>query len=216
MRLTHGASLGAPRIACDGRSALVACRGPSSRGNFLASNSLRAWAQDVREDRSSVAKSKTHNESADGIRVITTNRKARYDYQILETIEAGISLLGTEVKSLRAGRVNLKDSYVEIRGAEIFLVGAHISPYEEANRFNHEPERQRRLLMHRREILRFGIKAREKGLTLVPLRLYFKSNRVKVELGLARGKRMYDKRQAIAKRDAKRELDRALKEAKRG
>ncbi len=163
-----------------------------------------------------VAKSKPKKDAADGIQVITTNRKARHDYQILETIEAGIALLGTEVKSLRAGRVNLKDSYAEIRGGEIFLVGAHISPYEEANRFNHEPERQRRLLLHRREILRYGLKAREKGLTLVPLRLYFKSNRVKVELGLARGKRLYDKRQAIAQRDAKRELDRAMKEAKRG
>ncbi len=158
---------------------------------------------------------KSSSDTSNGIKVITTNRKARHDYQILETIEAGIALVGTEVKSLRAGRVNLKDSYAEIRAGEIFLVGAHISPYEEGNRFNHEPERQRRLLLHRREILRFGTKTREKGLTLVPLRMYFKSNRVKVELGLARGKRAYDKRQAIAKRDAKRELDRALKEAKR-
>ncbi len=158
---------------------------------------------------------KSSSDTSNGIKVITTNRKARHDYQILETIEAGIALVGTEVKSLRAGRVNLKDSYAEIRAGEIFLVGAHISPYEEGNSFNHEPERQRRLLLHRREILRFGTKTREKGLTLVPLRMYFKSNRVKVELGLARGKRAYDKRQAIAKRDAKRELDRALKEAKR-
>ena len=163
-----------------------------------------------------MGKGKPNSDAADGIRVITTNRKARHDYQILETVEAGIALVGTEVKSLRAGRVNLKDSYAEIRDTEMFLVGAHISPYEEANRFNHEPERQRRLLLHRREILRFGAKTREKGLTLVPLRMYFKANRVKVELGLARGKRMYDKRQAIAQRDAKRELDRALKEAKRG
>lgn len=166
-----------------------------------------------------MAKSKTqkaHKEQTNGIRVITTNRKARHDYEILETIEAGISLVGTEVKSLRAGRANLKDSYADIRGSEIFLVGAHISPYEEGNRFNHDPERERRLLLHRREILRFGIKVREKGLTIVPLRMYFKSNRAKVELGLARGKKMYDKREAIARRDAKRDLDRALKEAKRG
>lgn len=160
-------------------------------------------------------KRKANKEQPNGVKVITTNRKARHDYQILETVEAGISLLGTEVKSLRAGRANLKDSYAEIRDGEMFLVGAHISPYEEGNRFNHEPERQRRLLLHRREIIRFGTKVREKGLTLVPLRMYFKANRAKVELGLARGKRAYDKREAIARRDAKRDLDRALKEARR-
>ena len=169
----------------------------------------------MREDWGSVAKTQSNQPSKDEFKVITTNRKARFDYAIAETVEAGISLVGTEVKSLRAGRVNLKDSYAEIRGAEMFLVGAHISPYEEANRFNHEPERLRKLLLHRREILRLGIKVREKGLTLVPLRMYFKSNRVKVELGLARGKRMYDKRHAIAQRDAKRDVDRAMKEAKR-
>jgi SsrA-binding protein len=162
-----------------------------------------------------VGKRKSNKEQPNGIKVITTNRKARHDYQILETVEAGISLVGTEVKALRAGRANLKDSYAEIRDGEMFLVGAHISPYEEGNRFNHEPERQRRLLLHRREIIRFGTKVREKGLTLVPLRMYFKANRAKVELGLARGKRAYDKREAIARRDAKRDLDRALKEAGR-
>jgi len=148
------------------------------------------------------------------IKTITNNRKARHDYHILETIEAGIELRGTEVKSLRAGRVNLKDGYVDVRDMEMYLIGVHISPYEEGNRFNHEPERPRRLLLHRREILKFGIKARDKGLTLVPLRMYFRGARVKVEIGLARGKKQFDKRETIAKRDAKRAVQRALKEAR--
>jgi SsrA-binding protein len=151
-----------------------------------------------------------------GLKIITTNRKAFHDYHVLETIEAGIALRGTEVKSLRAGRVNLKDGYVDLRDGEMLLVGIHINPYEAGNRFNHEPERPRKLLLHKREILRFGIKARDKGLTIVPLKMYFKSGRVKVEVALVRGKRAYDKRAAIAQRESKRELDRALKEAKRG
>jgi SsrA-binding protein len=153
-------------------------------------------------------------EASGEIKTITNNRKARHDYHILETIEAGIELRGTEVKSLRAGRVNLKDGYVDVRDLEMYLVGVHISPYEEGNRFNHDPERPRRLLLHRREILKFGIKARDKGLTLVPLRMYFRGARVKVEIGLARGKKQYDKREAIANRDAKRAVQRALKEAR--
>ena len=151
-----------------------------------------------------------------GEKLVTTNRKAHHDYHILDRIEAGIELRGTEVKSLRAGRVNLKDSYVEMRDAEMILIGTHISPWETGNRFNHEPERPRRLLLHKREILRFGIKAREKGLTIIPLRMYFKAGKCKVELALAKGKRFYDKREAIATRDARREVDRAIKEAKRG
>ena len=149
-----------------------------------------------------------------GEKVITTNRKAHHDYHILERMEAGIALRGTEVKSLRAGRVNLKDSYVEARDGEMTLIGTHISPYEAGNRFNHEPERPRKLLLHRREILRWGQKAREKGLTLVPLRLYFKNGKVKVEIALVKGKRSYDKREAIATRESQRELDRARKEAR--
>lgn len=150
-----------------------------------------------------------------GRKFITQNRKARHDYHIVETIEAGIALAGTEVKSLRAGRANLKDSYADIQNGEILLVGAHISPYEEGNRFNHDPERSRRLLLHKREILRLGVKVREKGYTMVPLSLYFKGNRVKVELALVRGKRQYDKRATVAERSAKRDMDRALKEARR-
>lgn len=152
--------------------------------------------------------------SPDAIKTITNNRKARYDFHILETIEAGIELRGTEVKSLRAGRVNLKDGYVDVRDGEMYLIGVHINPYEEGNRNNHEPERPRRLLLHRREILKLGLKVRDKGLTLVPLHMYFRGTRVKVEIGLARGKKQFDKRETIAQRDAKRSVDRALKEAR--
>lgn len=147
-------------------------------------------------------------------RVITTNRKAHFDYHILDRLEAGIALQGTEVKSLRAGGVNLKDSYVDLRDGEMILVGTHISPYEAGNRNNHEPERERKLLLHRREILKWGQKAREKGLTLVPLKLYFKGGRVKVEIALVKGKRAYDKRATIAARESKREVDRARKEGR--
>ena len=151
------------------------------------------------------------------MKVITNNRKARHDYQIIETMEAGIVLVGTEVKSLRDGRANLKDSYAAVDREELYLYNAHISHYDKGNRFNHEPTRTRKLLMHAREIKRLIGKTREKGLTLVPLRLYFNdSGVVKIELGLARGKKSYDKRRDIAARDAKRELDRALKDKNRG
>jgi len=149
-----------------------------------------------------------------GIKIIATNRKAHHDYFLSDPIEAGIVLQGTEVKSLRAGQANLKDSYVEFREDELILIGLHISPYEAGNRANHEPERPRKLLMHRREILRWGLRARDKGLTLVPTRMYFKAGKVKVEIAMARGKKSYDKREAIAGREAKRELDRALKESR--
>jgi SsrA-binding protein len=161
-----------------------------------------------------VSETSGKTEEGRALRIITTNRKAHHDYHILDTIEAGVALQGTEVKSLRAGRINLKDSYAEIRDGELYLVGVHISPYEQGNRFNHEPERPRKLLLHKREILKLGYKAREKGLTLVPLRVYFKASRIKVELALVKGKRAYDKRAAIADREAKRDLDRAFKEAK--
>jgi SsrA-binding protein len=144
---------------------------------------------------------------------ITQNRKARHDFFILSTIEAGIALQGTEVKSLRDGRVNLKDSYARVKNGELWLIGMHISPYEKGNIFNHDPERERKLLLHSREIdkMRRGIE--EKGMTLVPLSLYFKEGRVKVELGLAKGKHEYDKRDDNAEREARREMDRARKKA---
>ena len=146
-----------------------------------------------------------------GEKIIVQNRRAHHDYHILERLEAGIELRGTEVKSLRAGHMTLKDSYADVADGEVRLVGAHISPYEQGNIYNHDPERPRRLLMHKREIIRLGARIAEKGLTLVPLRVYFKEGRVKVEVGLCQGKHTVDKRDAIRDREAKREIDRALK-----
>ncbi len=145
-------------------------------------------------------------------KLISSNRKARHDYHIDETFEAGIVLTGTEVKSARASRVNLKDSYAKIEGNELFLYNMHISPYDQGNRFNHEPLRTRKLLMHKSEIRRLTGKVKEKGYTLVPLKLYLKRGLIKVELGLGRGKRAFDKRQAIAERESRRDMERALKE----
>lgn len=147
------------------------------------------------------------------IKVVTENRKARHDYFIEETYEAGIALTGTEVKSLRVGKANLQDSYAQVENGELFLYNMHISPYEKGNRFNHEPKRPRRLLLHKREIMRLWGKSREKGLTLIPLRVYFnRRGLAKVELALARGKRLYDKRQDLAAKSAQREIERTLKE----
>ncbi|MCL0063289.1 SsrA-binding protein SmpB [Peptococcaceae bacterium] len=146
-----------------------------------------------------------------GIKILIDNRKARHDYHILDTYEAGIVLKGTEVKSIRAGKANLKDSYARVEKGELFLYNMHISPYEQGNRFNHEPKRTRKLLMHKHEINRLLGRTKEKGLSLVPLKLYFKNNKVKVELALAKGKKLHDKRRALAERDAKREMERARK-----
>lgn len=145
-------------------------------------------------------------------KIITENRKARHDYFIEETYEAGIELFGTEVKSLRAGNVNLKDSYCETDGGELFALGIHISPYEQGNIFNKDPLRSRKLLMHKREIMKLtGLVSRE-GYTLVPLSLYFKGSHVKMALGLCRGKKLYDKREDIARKDANREIERKMKD----
>jgi SsrA-binding protein len=141
-------------------------------------------------------------------KVIASNRKARHDYEIFDTIEAGIVLTGTEVKSLRAGRATLVDGYATVSDDEVWLRGVHIAEYAEGTWTNHAPRRARKLLLHRMEISRLTSKLREKGVALIPLALYFKEGRVKVELGLARGKREYDKRQSIAKRDADREIER--------
>lgn len=151
-------------------------------------------------------------QSGEGIKVVATNRKARHDYHIEDTIEAGIVLTGTEIKSIRAGRMNLQDSFAQVRNGEVWLVGAHISPYTHGNRENHDPLRDRKLLLHRREINRLAGKVQERGYTLVPLRVYLKEGRAKVELGLARGKKQYDKRESIAKRDFDREMRRAVKD----
>ena len=142
---------------------------------------------------------------------IDQNRKARHDYYIEDTIEAGIALIGTEVKSLRAGRASLNDSYAEITGGEVVLQNAHIDQYEPASRFNHDPLRPRRLLLHKREIRKLQSKVAERGYTLVPLSLYFKDGRVKVELALARGKKSYDKRDTIKDREQERESRRAMR-----
>ena len=146
-------------------------------------------------------------------KTIARNKKALHDYHILESYEAGIALLGTEVKSLRSGKANLKDSYAVLRSGEVWLQGLHISPYSHGNLNNHDPERQRKLLLRRKEILKLIGKIKESGLTLIPLELYFKGPHVKVALALARGKKQYDKREAIAKRDSDREIRRSLRRA---
>ena len=144
-------------------------------------------------------------------RTIATNREARHEYFVIEALETGIELRGTEVKSLRAGGVNLKDSWVDIDGGELVVKGMHITPYDHGNIFNADPTRERRLLAHKSEIRRLGQQCKLQGYTLVPLSLYFKHGRVKLELGLCKGKKLYDKRADAAKRDAKRSIDRALK-----
>lgn len=146
-----------------------------------------------------------------GDRLVTENRKARHDYEILETYEAGLVLTGSEVKSLRAGRANLKDSYARVDHGEAFLLNAHISPYAAASQFGHEPERNRKLLLHRAEVDKLAGKAQERGLTIVPLKLYFKNGRAKVLLGVGRGRKAYDKREAIKRREVDRETDRAMR-----
>jgi SsrA-binding protein len=146
------------------------------------------------------------------IKIVCQNKKARYDYEIIEVIEAGMVLLGTEVKSLRQGRANLKDSYARIKDGELFLMQCHISPYTHAYYDNHEPDRVRKLLVHKREIKRLQGKTEEKGLTLVPLKIYFKDGKAKIELALARGKRSYDKRETLKRKTEERELERAIKD----
>jgi SsrA-binding protein len=143
-------------------------------------------------------------------KIIATNRKASHDYFLLDRIEAGIALKGTEIKSLRAGQVSLREAFVQIEDQEAWLMNAHIAPYDPASHFNHDPKRRRRLLLHRREILRLDDKVRQRGFTIIPTKMYLKEGRAKVEIALARGKRQYDKRRAIAKRDAEREMERSL------
>lgn len=148
--------------------------------------------------------------------VVTTNRQAYHDYFVEETYEAGLELRGTEVKSIRAGHVNLRGAYARLKDGEVWLEGAHIAEYEQGTYMNHDPLRPRRLLLHRREIDRLVGKVQAKGLTLVPLKLYFKRNRVKVEVGLCRGKKLYDKREAIKERETARELQRVTKQRMSG
>jgi SsrA-binding protein len=147
----------------------------------------------------------------EGKKIITVNKRARFDYHISETLEAGLALQGTEVKSLREGRVNLQDAYADVQEGEVFLLHAHINQYEPGNRFNHDPERPRKLLLHKREIKRLIGKTQEKGLTLIPTRMYFTHGKAKVELGLAKGKKQYDKREDLKRRTAQRDIARAMR-----
>ena len=151
------------------------------------------------------------NKEAPAIKVIAVNRQAYHDYFVERTVEAGISLVGTEIKSIRDGKVNLRGAYAMARKDEIWLENAHIAIYEQGNRYNHEPMRNRKLLLHRKEIEQLQAKVETKGLTLIPLKLYLKGGKAKIELGLCRGKKLYDKREAIAERDAKRDIERVMR-----
>jgi len=148
----------------------------------------------------------------EGIKQAAANRKAFHDYFVLDRYEAGIELCGTEVKSIRAGTLNLKDSYCIVKDGELFVRGMHISPYEKGNIFNRDPDRPRRLLMHKKEILKLNARVMQEGVALIPLSVYFRDSRVKVELGLCKGKKLYDKRESDAKRQAERDIDRRLKD----
>ena len=148
-------------------------------------------------------------------KTIAVNRKARHDYYVMDAIEAGIELVGTEVKSIRSGSVNLKEAWIDIKNGELYMMGAHISPYEKGNIFNRDPIRERKLLVHKREIAKLAQEIKLHGITLIPLALYFKGARVKVEVGICKGKKNYDKRHVSAEKDAKRDIDRAMKERNR-
>jgi SsrA-binding protein len=145
------------------------------------------------------------------IKVVATNRKASHEYFLLESLEAGIALQGSEIKSIRAGQISLAEAFVEIDGQEAWLVDAHVAPYEQASHFNHEPRRPRKLLLHKSEIRRLWDEVRKKGVTIVPTKVYLKDGRAKVEIAVAKGKKLYDKRESIAKRDAEREMERQLR-----
>ena len=149
------------------------------------------------------------------VKIVATNRKARHQYQFYDTYEAGLVLRGSEIKSIRAGRVSLQEGFVTFEGGEAWLVNVHIAPYDPASRQNHDPRRRRKLLLHRREINRLASRVQEKGFTVVPTKLYLKNGRAKVEIALVRGKKQYDKRQSLARRDAKRQMERAIKERSR-
>jgi SsrA-binding protein len=152
----------------------------------------------------------------DAIKIVTSNRKATFEYHIEERFEAGIVLTGTEVKSLRAGKANLQEAYCIVERGEMILRGCHIAPYEHGNRANHEPGRSRKLLLHKREIEKIDKAARQKGYTIVPLKLYFKNGKAKIEIGLGKGKKLYDKRADIAERESNRRLDRLKVESRKG
>ncbi len=147
----------------------------------------------------------------ENVKVVATNRKAKFEYFLIETFEAGVALQGSEIKSIRAGQISLTEAYIQTDGQEAWLMGAHVSPYEQANRFNHDPLRPRRLLLHKKEITQLWDSVRQKGMTIVPTRVYLKDGRAKVEIALARGKKSYDKRETIAKRDRERDSAREMR-----
>ena len=159
-----------------------------------------------------IAKKKRPDSEHDNERIVSENRKARYEYLVLETLECGIVLVGSEVKSLRAGRISLEESYGRVREGELWLLACDIPEYVQANQFNHQPRRPRKLLIHRREIRRFANRAFEKGMTLVPLKMYFKEGRAKLLMGLCRGKQLHDKRQTLKQTEARRDIDRAMRQ----
>ena len=158
----------------------------------------------------------TPKEADTGIKVVANNRRASHEYFLEDRFETGIVLLGTEIKSVRAGQVQLREAYVDVRGGEVFLLNAHISPYNPAARDNHDPIRPRKLLLHKKQIAKLFEKARLKGYTIVPLKMYLSKGRAKLEIALARGKHLYDKRQAIASRDSQREIERAMSRSRKG
>ena len=147
----------------------------------------------------------------ENIKVVSTNRKAKFEYFLQETFEAGLELQGSEIKSIRAGQMSLTESYIKIESLQAWLMDAHVAPYEQANRFNHEPRRPRRLLLHKKEIRKLWDEVRQKGMTIVPTQVYLKEGRAKIEIALARGKKLYDKREAIAKRDRERDASREMR-----
>lgn len=147
----------------------------------------------------------------ENVKVVARNKKARHDYFVLETLEAGIVLMGTEIKSIRAGQISLKEAYVRVDGEEAWLVNAHVAPYDHASQDNHDPLREKKLLLHKREIENLYAEVRQKGVTIIPLQVHLSNGKAKVEIGIAKGKRKYDKREAIKKRDAQRDIDRAFK-----
>ena len=182
------------------------CRGGAKPQAAFSRKTERGAPATARKQKKGVPKGKH-----DAERVIAQNRKARHNYTVLDTLECGIMLVGSEVKSLRAGKVSLEEAYGRLRDGEIWLVGCDISEYMEASRFNHDPRRVRKLLLHRREIKRFAAKACQQGLTLVPLRMYFKEGRAKVLMGVCRGRKVFDKREAIKKASVKRDIQRIMR-----
>jgi SsrA-binding protein len=178
----------------------------SARSKQTNSRSLRIMAK--QNGKAKGAKAKAEDDS---FKIVARNRRARHEFDLLETVEAGIVLTGTEVKSLRTGKASLEESYASVDHGEVWLLGCDIHEYLQANRMNHKPKRPRKLLLHRREIDKLIAKSSERGLTLVPLKIYFKDGIAKVEISVARGRKMYDKREAVKNRDAKRDIDRALR-----